>query len=501
MNNEIFNQNEGREVEKIIWPFYRYSALIPEQIGGDLFVWLYLSLIAYNNQGKGLVQTNYSDDVKQDVQKILNEKFSAVIDGQTLEKIITNAEKDFVEEIRTADGSKARQLKHETFSFIDTYENLFSDKLDVKYIYQDAITGEVLPFFGDTSGIEDARNTDGRITARPGIKEPSKKAVKKAYEQYMKIKKHNGSEEIQEIELEDEYVDEDEQTYLDNGIEEVVFVEEKKEEKSLRNYNVIFLKDKQALFNLEVPVFVEDNELVARSPFGRNTNQWMDKCLKKGRNISDELDAKIKEYESFYLVEEHKIDSYIEGHKKDFASSLNVCQTLYRMIDALDDNRLREYVVKLDTAFTEQNELFYFYCGKYLERIIKKIEYSKSDANVRNLTEYDTFCREIDKKLQHKNVQYNFLKSQNIYNDWKKKYGRRDGREFASFKADITDIMLRTDLVDSPLMYQTFIDDLFKLYSLRSMVDHDDDNATNIKIGQDKIDRLLKATKVIFELI
>ena len=44
MNNEIFNQNEGREVEKIIWPFYRYSALIPEQIGGDLFVWLYLSL-------------------------------------------------------------------------------------------------------------------------------------------------------------------------------------------------------------------------------------------------------------------------------------------------------------------------------------------------------------------------------------------------------------------------------------------------------------------------
>mgnify|MGYP004673443831 CR=1 FL=1 len=278
-------------------------------------------------------------------------------------------------------------------------------------------------------------------------------------------------------------------------------MEEKKEEKSLRNYNVIFLKDKQALFNLEVPVFVEDNELVARSPFGRNTNQWMDKCLKKGRNISDELDAKIKEYESFYLVEEHKIDSYIEGHKKDFASSLNVCQTLYRMINALDDNRLREYVVKLDTTFTEQNELFYFYCGKYLERIIKKIEYSKSDANVRNLTEYDTFCREIDKKLQYKNVQYNFLKSQNIYNDWKKKYGRRDGREFASFKADITDIMLRTDLVDSPLMYQTFIDDLFKLYSLRSMVDHDDDNATNIKIGQDKIERLLNATKVIFELI
>ena len=80
-----------------------------------------------------------------DVQKILTEKFGNVIDGQTLEKIINNAERDFVITIKNTEGNKNRVLKAETFTFIETYENLFSDKLDVKYIYQDAITGEVLP--------------------------------------------------------------------------------------------------------------------------------------------------------------------------------------------------------------------------------------------------------------------------------------------------------------------------------------------------------------------
>ena len=138
MNNELFNPNEGKKIDTLVWPFYRYSALIPEQIGGDLFVWLYLSLISFENQNQGLARNNYSDAIKQSVEKILQDKFSSVIDSQTLERIIRNAETQFI------DGGK---IKEETFSFIDTYETLFSDKLDVKYIFQDAITGEVLPFF------------------------------------------------------------------------------------------------------------------------------------------------------------------------------------------------------------------------------------------------------------------------------------------------------------------------------------------------------------------
>ena len=67
-HNEILNPNEGKTVDNIVWPFYRYSALIPKQIGADLFVWLYLSLVILQNQQKGLQKDNYTDEVKKEVE-------------------------------------------------------------------------------------------------------------------------------------------------------------------------------------------------------------------------------------------------------------------------------------------------------------------------------------------------------------------------------------------------------------------------------------------------
>ena len=160
-HNEILNPNEGKTVDNIVWPFYRYSALIPKQIGADLFVWLYLSLVILQNQQKGLQKDSYTDEVKKEVELIMLEKFSSVIDGQTFDKIRANAERDFTVSTR---------LKEETFSFVDTYESLFSDKLDVKYIYQDAITGEVVPFFGDTAHIDDSDRRENSLKTRSGIK-------------------------------------------------------------------------------------------------------------------------------------------------------------------------------------------------------------------------------------------------------------------------------------------------------------------------------------------
>ena len=109
--NEILNPNEGKTVDNIVWPFYRYSALIPKQIGADLFVWLYLSLVILQNQQKGLHKDSYTDEVKKEVELIILDKFSSVIDRQTFDKIRANAERDFI--VSTG-------LKEETFSFVDT---------------------------------------------------------------------------------------------------------------------------------------------------------------------------------------------------------------------------------------------------------------------------------------------------------------------------------------------------------------------------------------------
>lgn len=50
-------------------------------------------------------------------------------------------------------------------------------------VYQDGVTGEVLPFFGDTSNIDDYRiRTDedkSKSFDRCKIKDPSSKAIKK----------------------------------------------------------------------------------------------------------------------------------------------------------------------------------------------------------------------------------------------------------------------------------------------------------------------------------
>ena len=177
-NSVILNDKEGQRVGEFIWPFYRFKAVIPNQIGGDIFVWLYLSLVAFVNETKNLDKDNYSDDVKLETEKLINEKFSNIIDHQTFEKIVNNAEKHFI------DGSK---IKEETFSFLDTYENLFAENCETRMVYQDGVTGEVLPFFGDPSNIDDYRiKTDedkSKSFDRCKIKDPSSKAIKKAYEE------------------------------------------------------------------------------------------------------------------------------------------------------------------------------------------------------------------------------------------------------------------------------------------------------------------------------
>lgn len=182
-------------------------------------------------------------------------------------------------------------------------------------------------------------------------------------------------------------------------------------------------------------------------------------------------------------------------------SRLAEFQIIFDLIETLKDSRIKEYTTKMEEKYNEKDELFYFYCGKFLERILKKIKYTKTPATDRQRMSYEDFCSELETKFWLNNIDYEFLKSKNIYTDWIRKFGKKDGTEFSSFKADLTDILLRTDLIDSPLMYSSFIDDVFKLYSLRSSVNHDDDNSINMNVDLDKIKTLVRVTKVLFELI
>lgn len=492
-NNEIINPYEGQKVGEFIWPFHRFSAVIPNQIGGDIFVWLYLSLVVYANESKNLPKDNYNDDAKREAQKLINEKFSNIIDPQTLEKIVSNAEKDFVIDRKT--------IKQDTFSFLDTYENLFSESCETRMVYQDAVTGEVLPFFGDTSNIEDyhVREDDNckKFNYRK-VKDPSGKAIKKAYSQYMKLKKFNIVSEDIEPELNNEFFDEDEQTFLDNGAEEERFVQEKKELKSLRDMDVIPVQDTKVDINVLVPVYIRDNSIVARSPFGPLTDNWLNKCLLKCRNISEDVDEKIKNIEKSYCIANTTIRSYIESHKNDFASTLKYCQTLYRVIDSMNDNQMRLNVIELDTNMAQGKNICYFYAGRIIDGLMKTIESKTKTTIDRSQTDVKCWRALIDKKCQNTSVKYQLLMTDNVYNHWKKKYCKRDGTLYYHFQAYLADVILETSIMNSPNMYNSFFEDLVYVYSLRNAVDHNEDN---IPVKPETIDKLTKAVRVLFELI
>jgi len=156
--------------------------------------------------------------------------------------------------------------------------------------------------------------------------------------------------------------------------------------------------------------------------------------------------------------------------------------------------------LKLDSKFNEGDIECYLYEGKILEYIVNKIQYSnKSTAVQRRNTNFQAFCSEIDHKCKDKGIKYQKLKSKHIYDDWTKKYTRKDGKEYKAFKADVTDIVLRTDLINSNNMYNSFIEDLFWVYSLRSRTVHD--NAGEIIVDEESIDKLIKTIKVLFQLI
>lgn len=493
-NNEILNQKEGQKIGEFIWPFYRFSAVIPNQISGDLFVWLYISLVVFVNETKNLPIDNYNDDVKTEAKKLIIEKLSNIIDHQTLEKIVSNAEKDFIDK---------GNIKQDTFSFLHTFENLFAENCESRMVYQDAVSGEVLPYFGDSSNIYDyvsKNNDENKKFTHQKVNNPTSRAIKKAYDQYMKLKKFNIVSLEYEVELEDQFIDKEEQTFIENDIEVNTFVEEKKETKSYKNMNVIPIRDTRVMINVLIPVYIKDNELSLRSPFGKITDNWLAKCMKKARNISEEMDSKIKTLEKTFCIDEKKIQNYIESNTKDFASTLKYCQTLYRLIDSLNDDQMRRNVVKLDLRFVEASiDEFYLQVGRILDGTVNRISYSsKSTADERLNTDFITFCNQIDNKFQNTSVSYRFIKSIHIFNDWKKKYTIGAGKEFYSFKADLTDIVLRTDLIKSRFIYDSFLDDAFKLYWNRNKPSHNDDK---VVFNQVLIDKLTKVIKCLLELI
>ena len=504
MSRLILGENEGQCICSLSWPFVRYEVLIPEQIKGDLFVWLYLSLVVYKNEQNNQAKNLYTLTVKEEVKKILIDKFGKIIDAQTLEKIVNNAEKDFV-----VFDDRRNSLKAETFGFLETYEELFSDKLQIKHIFQDAVTGDVVPDFSDEekTGLEEFKQTgkmpDYTCNAKPDLKKPTKTGIYNAYKLFQLLQKgETVSEEQEEIEENsspfDEFDDEEKQQFFDTLNDEDVFEEAKPKENNrkinIKNYAIRYYDAAELTYDLKVDIYVERNKLVAISPFGDSTFQWMNRCLLKARNVDPNLDAFLKEQESLFLEEkdESDIEKYF-GYKDKISDQLKWCGPLFRLVCDQKNNELKKTVLRMNDLFDSKIKYFFGEMGLFLEYLIEP--YKRHNLEDRKNTSKEALFNEIKCKCQGKSIDFTRLLNNEVYKNWLEGWDH--------FKADIADIIISTNITDSNLMYYDFINDLFDLYGLRNTYSHKKkmgDKKADVKPSQEHLDKLLKVSKVIMDI-
>lgn len=505
MNNLLYGEYEHQKVATISWPFVRYEALIPEQIKGDLFVWLYLSLFTYKSEQNGLAKNTYSESVKDEVKTILLDKFGKVIDSQTLEKIISNAERDYV-----VFNGGIGSLKAEVFGFLETYEELFSDKLQMKHIFQDGITGDVVPDFSDDfDGLKnkEAHGDDVAFSANlnSNLKKPGKRAVQNAFNKFTLINKGQQIPEQETIEYEDsdiafdEFDDEDREEFFDTLQDDNLFEEENPKDKkkfitNIRNYAIRYYDELKRVYNLKVDLYIEKNQVYAISPFDEATDQWINRSLLKARNINADLDNYLREIENTYTVKQDKeeLEKFF-GYKDKVSDQLKYCGPLFRLIASTNNFEAKKTTIELDSLFESQSKFFFSEVGTFLEYIIEPFKRNNSDER-QNVTK-EAFLSEIEYKCSAKGIDYRRLTFKEIYKNWIEGWDH--------FKADTADIIISTAINNSPVIYSDFINDLFELYDLRNVNGHKKkkgDSRSEIRPSQEHLDKLIKVTKVLISI-
>lgn len=481
-------------IHKFVWPFYRYCVLFPKRNEFDLLEWLFINLVVYQNQMDNLDITNINDDTVLKVNNLFKIYFSSIVDENLFEIIKVQVYEKYVE--KDNDGVK---LNADVVNNLNSYSDLFSDSLTIQYFFQDGVTGKVFPHFYDTIELEDilgfeSDNSIGKIKEFKH-ENPRKKQIKAAYDEFLNVSRSIDDE----ASFEEYYIDfEDEMDDFEWDEQE-----EKNDDNSSNdsNFNVIFLPNKRDVVYYDVNVEIDDESIMCRSPFGNYSDNLMTDCVLKSKSISKQVNDELLQLEA--LISPKKEELYIDFSGKDLASSLTYCSVLYRLIENLDDKELKKTVKKIDKYFKEKDKYFYLECGRFLEGIIEKIQYDESDKLYRDsINDMYLLQRRLDQKFWKYNDRFKI--KEKVFGDWKNKYKYKN--TFKSFQSDFMDVLLKSNAVNCKNFYDGFISDVLSIYRLRNKGSaHYNSEISDItydnSITQDIIDKLVKITKVIIEMI
>ena len=497
--NELVFGKDGKYLESIKWPFKKYAILMPEKNNVDAFAWLFASFVRMYNKKKRNREFEYNSEIENAVKGQIRDNFGNIIDTPTLNKVI--------------EATKTKYLSPDDKNSIKVFNNLFTDKLQVRYIFQDCITGSVVPYFYNEVEVESdlPREVEPTGALYPVRKtKPAKKYVWLAFRRYVHREDY-ADEELQEVETEferDELLLKDEDTQL---FEDDDFVVKKEDDPSEltdesnvpRKFDIKFL-DEGNLVYYDVPVTIEDNRLFVKTPFDISTSAWMNVCFDKGTKENRPL-KEISDRLSVRIVSEQKIDRFFEDNKDSIYEKMPNCADLYRTVDSIGDRRLRELVWRLEDYYVRRDPEFFVKCAVILERLLKLIirtgGFTPSDREFREFADKKTVYRLLEAKCS--GIDCYCLKKDELFFKWKRKYVNPNDRYKDNpyengnwkprfdFKSDFLDMMIQSDISKSPLMKHDSVNDIWFLWRCRNGQGHDDDNAVQTKVTPDSL-RIMK---------
>jgi hypothetical protein len=491
------------------WPFYRYDVLMPEHIPADIFVWLYLSLFVHINQQAGKKQESYAQDEKNQVKRLIKEEFSNIIDDTTLNKIIQYAEKDYVVRDETISLNETKKVfDPKAFDFIESFGDLFSSNLQIKHIYQDAITGAIVPVFEDMPYLQDCAIDEYKRLNLLVTKKPSLEKIKAAYKNYLKMLKNISNKS--DMDNESPFEDPDAEVDFDPLNEDAGFDETTLSQSSVQNHNFyikyVDVEHKKILFNYKVDLSIENEKICVNTPFDtEKTLIWMNKRFREACNICPELKELLKENK--IRPQEANTRENDITYQKNVAYQLDVCGAIYRLAESvnvpnpnsqnigkiIDD--LKTSLIKIDKYFTGKSDSYFNQIGLYLECLISPL-IDDSDKGTRRRMTQEFFKTQIRTICSRLHLKWDFLmKGEDIFREYQK--ARRH------FKADVSHIVISNPkFLKCSSLYYEFIEDTFNLYNLRNQHEHYRVKQALLdkEFKKEYIEMLYKVTKVFFDL-
>lgn len=489
----------------IAWPFWQCKAILPNSLGHDIFVWLYLSLLVHINKVEGKDELLINEKRKAKVRELIATKFSKDIMSDVL---ISEIEKRIDEEFCTFEGQyNTPKLRSDVMSFLNSFEYLFGNDIEVKSIYKDAISGAIMPYFEDAKSPWDNLKVDFEFDSniyRP--KEPAARLVIRALKLEERAKNTAdplAPSEAQEATIHEFEYDENEEVYEDDTLD---FVEAPAEEAPQtyaevkgkdKKKTVTVLDDSYCLVKYMTLVHADEHgELFmdppVEFPVNPATTAWFNMLFKRAMLTNDGLKKKIEEaFPKPHLEEKADPQNMLKLFSEK--GKLDKCQELYEVVAHSQTLRgdLQLEVIRINDNFYSISG--YFHVGRLLDLLGRTIPDTKIRADTLETYRYDV--KEACTSLGLSDDDAFTLGDKYIYQEYARPNKNPNKLAFKELFANA--IVNNLACENNPFFYKEVVRDVWYLYGMRSKVDHPNGN---VRLTEEDVKKLTRLAKFIVSI-